>query len=72
MTRWRRTEHSGFERGSATHPVTGGYPKLIPDECVNLQKINSLDKDTLGNLLSKLISLYGIKYCNGILVRQDK
>ena len=48
----------------ATHLVTEGYPKLIPDECVALQKIDSLDKDTLGNLLSNPISLYQIKFSN--------
>ena len=49
---------------SATHLLTEGYPKLIPDKCVALQKINSLNKDTLGNLLSNPVSLYEIKFCN--------
>ena len=64
--------HLVLRQIGATHLVTEGYPKLIPDECVGLQKIASLDKDTLGNPLSDPISLYEIKFCNGSLVRQDK
>jgi hypothetical protein len=56
--------HLVLHKIGATHLLTEGYPKLIPDECVALQKINSLDKDTLGNLLSSPISLYEIKFCN--------
>jgi hypothetical protein len=56
--------HLVLRQIGATHLVTEGYPKFIPDECVALQKINSLDKDTLGNLLSNPISLYEIKFCN--------
>jgi hypothetical protein len=56
--------HLVLHKIGATHLLTEGYPKLIPDECVALQKIISLDKDTLGNLLSNPISLYEIKFCN--------
>jgi hypothetical protein len=56
--------HLVLHRIGATHLVTEGYPKLIPDECVELQKIAGLDKDIFGNPLSDPISLYRIKFCN--------
>ena len=58
--------HLVLRQIGATHLVTEGYPKLIPDECVELQKIDSLDKDTLGNPLSNPISLYAIKFCKEV------
>lgn len=57
--------HLVLRKIGATHLITEGYPKFIPDECVELQKIDGLDKDTLGNPLSNPISLYEIRYCNG-------
>ena len=56
--------HLVLRKIGATHLVTEGYPKLIPDECVELQKIADLDEDTLGNPLSNPISLYRINFCN--------
>ena len=64
--------HSVLRQLGATHLLTQGYPQFISDACVQLQKIDSLDKDTLGNPLSDPSSLYEIKYCNGSLLGQDK
>ncbi len=57
--------HSVLRQFGATHLVTEGSPKFIPDECVKLRKLDGLDTDTLGNPLSKPISLYQIELCNG-------
>jgi hypothetical protein len=47
----------------ATHLFTEGNPKFSLDECVQLHKIDGLDKDARGNAVRDPLSLYEIKYC---------
>ena len=47
----------------ATHIFTEGRPTFSLDDCVQLKKIDGLDKDAFGNPFRNLPSLYEIKYC---------
>ncbi len=57
--------HPILRQLGATHIFTEGYPKFIPDECIQLKKVGGLDTDTLGNPLSNPVSLYEIEFCSG-------